>query len=109
LKGFEFVRVPSHFSGGLSDLIANLLINDQSKRLGRTQNGVQGIKNHRWFAGFDWEGFEKQELTAPIQPDIPADIKTIGKKKSDARNPFQEAEYAPASDWWPDLKNLEQW
>mmetsp|Transcript_18491 Transcript_18491/g.40011 ORF Transcript_18491/g.40011 Transcript_18491/m.40011 type:complete len:769 (-) Transcript_18491:75-2381(-) len=108
LKGFEFVKTPSHFSGGLTDLISNLLINDQSKRLGRTQNGIQGIKNHRWFAGFDWEGFEKRSLEAPIQPNIPADIKTIGKKQLDS-NPFQEAAYAPVSDWWPDLKNLEQW
>lgn len=108
LKGFEFVNVPSHFSGGLSDLISNLLISDQSKRLGRTQNGVQGVMNHRWFAGFDWEGFKDQTLVAPIQPNIPPDIKTIGKKKVDSKL-FEEASYAPESDWWPDLKNLVEW
>lgn len=108
LKGFEFVKVPTHFSGGLSDLISNLLIDDQSKRLGRTLNGVQGVKNHRWFAGFDWEGFWDQTITAPIQPNIPSDIKTLGKKKVDS-NLFKEAQNAPASDWWPDLKNLEAW
>ena len=47
LKGFEFVKVPSHFSAGLSDLISDLLVNDPAKRLGRTQIGVQAIKNHR--------------------------------------------------------------
>ena len=109
LKGFEFVKVPSHFSGGLSDLISNLLMNDQSKRLGRTQNGVQGIINHWWFAGFDWEGFKEQSLEAPIEPIIPADIKTIGKTKAMGSSVFQETTHAPNTDWWPDLKNLEQW
>lgn len=108
LKGFEFVNVPSHFSGGLADLITHLLIDDRSKRLGRTQNGIRGIKNHRWFAGFDWDGFDKKELEAPIRPEIPTDIKTIGKKEID-KNLFKEAAYAPASDWWPDLKNLKGW
>lgn len=109
LKGFDMVKVPTHFSGGITDLIGCLLTSDVTKRLGRTQNGVQGIINHRWFAGFDWEGFKEQTLEAPIQPSIPADIKTIGKKKLDGNNPFQDATYAPESDWWPDLKNTEQW
>ena len=106
LKGFEYVRVPSHFSGGLTDLISNLLVNDQSKRLGRTQNGVQNIKSHRWFAGFDWDSFGEQTLEAPIQPKLPADIKELGKKKA-ASNAFKDAEFAPDSDWWPDLANQE--
>ena len=108
LKGFEFVKVPSHFSGGLSDLIAALLVNDQSKRLGRTQQGVQGIKNHRWFAGFDWDEFDKQSIEAPIQPKIPDNIRDLGTKKVN-KDLFKEAAYAPASDWWPDLKNLDVW
>ena len=108
LKGFEFVKVPSHFSGGLTDLVTSLLVQDQSKRLGRMQNGVQGIKNHRWFAGFDWEAFLEQHLDAPIQPDIPEPITKLGKKKVDNKH-FQDAAYAPASEWWPDLKHIDNW
>ena len=108
LKGFEFIKVPSHFSSGLSDLIFSLLVNDRLKRLGRTQQGVQGIKNHRWFAGFDWDGFNKQSIEAPIQPKIPGNIRDLGNKKVD-KDLFKEATYAPASDWWPDLKNLDVW
>jgi len=103
-KGFEFVRMPTHFSAGLSDLITNLLVSDQSKRLGRTQNGVQGIINHHWFAGFDWEGFKSKGLPAPIKPKMPEDLKTIGKKPgSEKHKHFQEAMHAPESDWMPDL------
>jgi len=98
-KGFECVSMPSHFSSGLSDLITNLLVTDQSKRLGRTQNGVQGIINHHWFAGFDWEGFKSKKLQAAIEPKIPEDLKTIGKKDG-MEKLVQEV---PESDWMPSL------
>ena len=100
LKGFENVRIPPHFSPGLTSLITSLLTSDQSKRLGRTQNGVKGIINHRWFAGFDWEAFKEQTLEAPIEVSIPADIKTLGKKP-EGQQTF------PESDWWPDLDNID--
>ena len=102
LRGFECVHVPPYFTSGLSDLISQLLITDQSKRLGRTQNGIQGIKNHRWFAGFDWEGFEKQSLDAPIQPNIPQDLKELGNVIDNKLK--QEMNATPSSEWWPDLR-----
>lgn len=108
LKGFEFVRVPGHFSGGLTDLISELLTDDQSKRLGRTKRGTQAIINHRWFAGFDWDAFEAKTMEAPIKVNIPEDIKTLGKKPG-VDKAFQEASHAPESDWWPDLENLDEW
>eukprot|EP01082_Thalassiosira_pseudonana_P013660 g12366.t1 g12366 contig6:1772697-1773372(+) len=102
LKGYEFVKVPSHFSGALRDLVASLLENDQVRRLGRTQGGIQAIKNHRFFAGFDWEGLLENRLTAPLEPNIPSDIKTLGKRD------FVENDVLE-SEWWPDLTNLETW
>lgn len=56
LKGYEFVDVPPHFSRGLKDLIAQLLESNPAKRLGRTQFGIQDIKKHSFFEGFDWKG-----------------------------------------------------
>lgn len=103
LKGFDSDNLPSHFSGGLSDLISNLLISDQSKRLGRTQNGIDAIKNHRWFAGFDWEGLRDQTLKAPIEPNIPSDIKSIGKERN-GNHVLVRALPVP-SDWWPDISS----
>ena len=101
LKGFECVHVPSYFTSGLSDLISQLLITDQSKRLGRTQNGIQGIKNHRWFAGFDWEGFEKQSLKPTILPKIPSDLKELGHVMDYKQK--LEVNATPSSEWWPNL------
>jgi len=56
LKGYEFVDVPPHFSRSLKDLIVRLLEKNPAKRLGRTQGGIQAIKKHIFFAGFDWQG-----------------------------------------------------
>lgn len=53
LSSFQ-VRFPSHFSGDLKDLLRNLLQVDLTKRYGNLKNGVNDIKNHKWFATTDW-------------------------------------------------------
>ena len=100
LKGYEFVRAPAHFSGGLNSLIEKLLVADQSSRLGRTQNGIQAIKNHRFFAGFDWDGLEAMQIPPPIKPKYPSDIKTLGK-------PDRNNALPPEVNWTPDFDEYE--
>jgi cGMP-dependent protein kinase len=107
LRGVDYVIFPSCFSEPLQDLIRHLLVDDQSKRLGRTQSGIQGIKSHRFFAGFDWEGLEARRITPPIKPAIPQDLKTIGKGVVGA-SPVNDIS-VPTSDWNPNLKTLEGW
>ncbi|KAG0710212.1 cAMP-dependent protein kinase catalytic subunit alpha [Chionoecetes opilio] len=48
------VWFPSHFSSDLKDLLRNLLQVDLTKRYGNLKNGVNDIKNHKWFATTDW-------------------------------------------------------
>ena len=48
------VRFPSHFSAELKELLRNLLQVDLTKRYGNLKNGVNDIKNHRWFSSTDW-------------------------------------------------------
>uniref|UniRef100_A0A8C5S6C2 cAMP-dependent protein kinase n=1 Tax=Laticauda laticaudata TaxID=8630 RepID=A0A8C5S6C2_LATLA len=48
------VRFPSHFSSDLKDLLINLLQVDLTKHFGNLKNGVNDIKNHKWFATTDW-------------------------------------------------------
>jgi serine/threonine protein kinase len=105
LKGIDYVIVPSQFSEALTDLIRHLLVDDQSKRLGRTKSGIQGIKSHRFFAGFDWEGLEQKRITPPIKPLIPQDLKTLGKPFV---SPIDDIT-VPKCSWNPDLKTLEGW
>ena len=48
------VRFASQFSSELKDLLRNLLQVDLTKRFGNLKNGVNDIKNHRWFSSTDW-------------------------------------------------------
>lgn len=49
-----------------ADLIKKLLTPESTTRLGA--NGVEEIKAHAFFNGFDWENVRK--LTAPVVPKI---------------------------------------
>ncbi|CAM5117668.1 unnamed protein product [Natator depressus] len=56
------VRFPSHFSSDLKDLLRNLLQVDLTKRFGNLKNGVNDIKNHKWFATTDWIAVYQRKL-----------------------------------------------
>nr|XP_048688331.1 cAMP-dependent protein kinase catalytic subunit alpha-like isoform X1 [Caretta caretta] len=62
------VRFPSHFSSDLKDLLRNLLQVDLTKRFGNLKNGVNDIKNHRWFATTDWIAVYQRKVEAPFIP-----------------------------------------
>ena len=51
---FFQVRFPSHFSHDLKDLLRYILQVDLTKRYGNLKNGVNDIKNHKWFSATDW-------------------------------------------------------
>lgn len=62
------VRFPSHFSGDLKDLLRNLLQVDLTKRYGNLKNGVNDIKNHKWFATTDWIAIYQKKIEAHFIP-----------------------------------------
>nr|XP_046154075.1 protein kinase, cAMP-dependent, catalytic, beta a isoform X3 [Oncorhynchus gorbuscha] len=62
------VRFPSHFSSDLKDLLRNLLQVDLTKRYGNLKNGVNDIKNHKWFATTDWIAIYERKVEAPFIP-----------------------------------------
>lgn len=62
------VRFPSHFSSDLKDLLRNLLQVDLTKRYGNLKNGVNDIKNHKWFASTNWIAIYHREVEAPFTP-----------------------------------------
>ncbi|XP_062826586.1 cAMP-dependent protein kinase catalytic subunit alpha [Anolis carolinensis] len=62
------VRFPSHFSSDLKDLLRNLLQVDLTKRFGNLKNGVNDIKNHKWFVTTDWIAIYQRKVEAPFIP-----------------------------------------
>ncbi|CAM4606236.1 cAMP-dependent protein kinase catalytic subunit alpha-like isoform X1 [Lepidochelys kempii] len=62
---FQF---PAYFSFDLRDLLRNLLQVDLTKRFGNLKNGVNDIKNHRWFATTDWIAIYQRKVEAPFIP-----------------------------------------
>jgi len=62
------VRFPSHFSSDLKDLLRYLLQVDLTKRFGNLKNGVNDIKNHRWFQTTDWIAIYQKKVEAPFIP-----------------------------------------
>lgn len=59
------VRFPSHFSAELKELLRNLLQVDLTKRYGNLKNGVNDIKNHRWFSSTDWIAIYQKKVSPP--------------------------------------------
>lgn len=62
------LRFPSHFSVDLKDLLKNLLQVDLTKRIGNLKNGVNDVKQHKWFHNIEWMSIYDRRPKAPYQP-----------------------------------------
>ena len=51
-------------------LVKKLCRDNPGERLGSGSGGVNDIRKHRWFMGFDWEGLRSRTLKAPILPKV---------------------------------------
>jgi serine/threonine protein kinase len=64
------VRYPNHLKPSAKDLISNLLQTDLTKRFGNLRGGVDDIKQHKWFAGVDWEALKALRVDPPFVPNV---------------------------------------
>ncbi|OMJ85557.1 hypothetical protein SteCoe_13099 [Stentor coeruleus] len=64
------VKFPRSFDANAKSLVKHLLVADLTKRFGNMKNGVNDIKNHRLFAGFDWVGLVHKSVRMPYTPTI---------------------------------------
>eukprot|EP00475_Leptophrys_vorax_P012119 TRINITY_DN1854_c0_g1_i7.p1 TRINITY_DN1854_c0_g1~~TRINITY_DN1854_c0_g1_i7.p1 ORF type:complete len:749 (+),score=208.08 TRINITY_DN1854_c0_g1_i7:309-2555(+) len=64
------VEYPKHFSKEVVDLLSRLLHPRATKRYGVIKGGAALIKNHAWFAGFDWEALYAKQIKAPNLPQV---------------------------------------
>eukprot|EP00943_MAST-04B_sp_MAST-4B-sp1_P007934 g7934.t1 len=60
---------PSHVSSRATSIIRGFLERNVKKRLGsKKQNGVEGIKNHEFFDGLDWDRLFQRKVRTPFAP-----------------------------------------
>ncbi|XP_047348576.1 cGMP-dependent protein kinase 1-like isoform X1 [Vespa velutina] len=91
LKGIEVVGIPSIINKHANQFIKKLLRHSASERLGYQRNGIQDIRDHKWFSGFNWQALQRLALPAPIVPTV--------RNRIDTRN-FER--YPPERDIPPD-------
>jgi protein kinase A len=63
-------RYPDGFDKDLKSLVKHLLRRDLSKRFGNLVDGVNDIKDHRFFASMDWTALLAKRIDAPYVPTI---------------------------------------
>ncbi|TYZ67801.1 hypothetical protein PybrP1_001789 [[Pythium] brassicae (nom. inval.)] len=64
------VKFPVFFGRSCVDLVQKLLCQNPARRLGNMKHGIKDIINHKWFAGFPWDGLITKTTKPPIVPQI---------------------------------------
>ena len=64
------VKFPRNFDKNAKSLVKHILVADLTKRYGNLKNGVNDIKNHRWFAGLDWTRVISKSIEMPYRPPV---------------------------------------
>ncbi|KAL7742421.1 hypothetical protein ACLKA6_019052 [Drosophila palustris] len=92
LKGIDMISFPKHMSRWAVQLIKRLCRDVPSERLGYQTGGIQDIKKHKWFLGFDWDGLSSQLLIPPFVRPIahPTDVRYFDRFPCDLSEPPDE-------------------
>ncbi|XP_041045020.1 cGMP-dependent protein kinase 2 isoform X3 [Carcharodon carcharias] len=70
LKGVEKLDFPKKITKRPEDVIRRLCKQNPTERLGNLKNGINDIKKHRWFSGFNWEGLKARTLSSPLKREL---------------------------------------
>ncbi|XP_055848735.1 cGMP-dependent protein kinase, isozyme 1 isoform X2 [Episyrphus balteatus] len=92
LKGIDMIDFPKHMSRSAIQLIKKLCRDVPAERLGYQKGGIQDIKKHKWFLGFDWDGLASQLLIPPFVRPVshPTDTIYFDKFPMDPEEPPDE-------------------
>jgi len=93
LKGIDALEIPNRRIGKTATALVKKLCRDNpGERLGSGSGGVNDIRKHRWFMGFDWEGLRTRTLKPPILPKVssPSDTGNFDNYPPDQEIPPDE-------------------
>ena len=54
----------------MKDLVKKILVLNPAHRLGVLKGGATDVKEHPWFANFDWKSFAAGTMRAPYVPKV---------------------------------------
>ncbi|XP_072292973.1 cGMP-dependent protein kinase 2 [Eucyclogobius newberryi] len=67
LRGVEKVDFPKKIRKRADDLIRRLCRLNPVERLGNKKNGINDIRKHKWFQGFNWDRLRCRRLVSPLK------------------------------------------
>eukprot|EP00062_Callorhinchus_milii_P001560 gi/632936804/ref/XP_007896165.1/ PREDICTED: cGMP-dependent protein kinase 2-like [Callorhinchus milii] len=70
LRGIEKVDFPKRIGKRSEDLIRRLCRLNPTERMGNKKNGINDIRKHKWFQGFDWEGLRNRRMKSPLTKEL---------------------------------------
>ncbi|KAM7533798.1 hypothetical protein Aperf_G00000117396 [Anoplocephala perfoliata] len=94
LRGIETYDLSHHKNISMKayQFIKRLCRNTPTERLGMGRQGIQEIRNQKYFQGFDWEGVRNRTLQSPFHPKVngPADFSNFDQFPNTPESPPDE-------------------
>lgn len=66
LRGIDCIQLSQRIPKKAQLIIKRLCRQVGSERLGVQKNGIQDVKGHAWFVGFDWDRLQARKMVAPL-------------------------------------------
>jgi len=93
---------PKLFDKNAKSLVKKLLTAELSKRFGNLKQGVEDIKQHKWFKDCPWEDLLEKKIPAPFKPAVKSETDTSNFEDypdSDELPPVVSAKQDPFTEW----------
>eukprot|EP00416_Gambierdiscus_australes_P038958 CAMPEP_0171098982 /NCGR_PEP_ID=MMETSP0766_2-20121228/50035_1 /TAXON_ID=439317 /ORGANISM="Gambierdiscus australes, Strain CAWD 149" /LENGTH=325 /DNA_ID=CAMNT_0011558475 /DNA_START=53 /DNA_END=1030 /DNA_ORIENTATION=+ len=93
---------PKLFDKNAKGLVKKLLTADLGKRYGNLKNGVDDIKQHKWFKDINWTDLLDKKIAAPFKPQVKSESDTDNfddYPDSDELPPIVQPDHDPFKDW----------
>ncbi|VDK36290.1 unnamed protein product [Taenia asiatica] len=89
LRGIDAIEFPRKITRNAQHLIKKLCRENPTERFGYGKGGLNEIKKHVWFEGFDWRGLRNRNLKPPYLPQVssPTDVTNFDNYSPDGEEP----------------------
>jgi len=88
VRGVNRVRF-TYKDADAQDLVKQMLRHQPSERLPMRVGGIKNIKQHKWFAGFDFDALFSRKMEPPFKPSVKGPTDASNFKASEADLPPQ--------------------